>query len=406
MSEAAAVAVSAAPDESVEDSRARLVSAKEALSGVLLERESIIWDAIAALSAGEHFVLIGEAGVAKSMLVRVLTQVVVDDDGNPLNYFEYLLTPFTEPNELFGSVDIDAFKAGVTRRHVAGMLPEANIAFLDEAFKANSAILNSLLAILNERLFHNGRDVLKTPLRSCFMASNELPQASNHALWDRCLVRHSVVALKKPENRKVLFEGSLPRAGDLPSGIFTLGDLERVRDFAIANVVIPEDTSAKFQKLCSDLSPKGISVSDRRVGQIGRYLRVCAALEGQTSVVPEMFDRLSPILWNDLADIKAVNAAIEPFAAAWKTQLRVGQASFDAVLALIPQDDAAVRSSDPTEVGKWTRSLTQIMRDIKGYSARPEVQTLLTRVRAQAQRLRDLSNRAARDAARDAVERE
>src|SRR5207302_11115615 len=105
-------------------------------------------------------------------------------------YFEYLLTRFTEPNELFGPVDIRAFREGTYTRKTETMLPEAEIVFLDEIFKSNSAILNSLLTILNERKFANGSKVQDVPLLSMFGASNEVPNDENlAAIFDRFLLR-------------------------------------------------------------------------------------------------------------------------------------------------------------------------------------------------------------------------
>ena len=106
-----------------------------------------------AVVAGEHCVLLGPPGTAKSALIRTLSQLL------QANYFEYLLTRFTEPNEIFGPIDIQAFREGAYRRRMEGMLPEAEIVFLDEVFKANSAILNSLLSVLNERVYTVGGSV-------------------------------------------------------------------------------------------------------------------------------------------------------------------------------------------------------------------------------------------------------
>ncbi|MCU0674230.1 MAG: AAA family ATPase [Myxococcota bacterium] len=111
---------------------------------------------IAAL-AGEHMVLIGPPGTAKSALVRMFSKLV------QASYFEYLLTRFTEPNEIFGPIDIAAFREGQYKRRTESMLPlpESEIVFLDEVFKANSAILNSLLSVLNERVYTVGGQVIK-----------------------------------------------------------------------------------------------------------------------------------------------------------------------------------------------------------------------------------------------------
>src|SRR4029077_18142316 len=105
-------------------------------------------------------------------------------------YFEYLLTRFTEPNEIFGPVDIAAFRDGQYRRNTAGMLPEAEIVFLDEVFKSNSAILNALLTLLNERKYTSGGQILRCPLISVFAGADEAPADETlTAIFDRFILR-------------------------------------------------------------------------------------------------------------------------------------------------------------------------------------------------------------------------
>src|SRR5947209_7279898 len=163
---------------------ARLQEAARILESQFLDKQEIIRLLLISAVAGEHMLLIGPPGTAKSALVRTLSRLI------DARYFEYLLTRFTEPNELFGPVDIRAFREGTYTRKTETMLPEAEIVFLDEVFKSNSAILNSLLTILNERKFSNGSRLMKVPLLSMFGASNEVPNdADLSAIFDRFLVR-------------------------------------------------------------------------------------------------------------------------------------------------------------------------------------------------------------------------
>src|SRR3954466_5654537 len=149
-----------------------------------LGKDEIIRLLMIAVVAGEHCVLLGPPGTAKSALIRSLAELL------QAQYFEYLLTRFTEPNEIFGPVDIAAFREGIYRRNTAGMLPEAEVVFLDEVFKSNSAILNALLTLLNERKYTSGGQVLRCPLISVFAASNEVPSDETlNAIFDRFLLR-------------------------------------------------------------------------------------------------------------------------------------------------------------------------------------------------------------------------
>src|SRR3984957_8010939 len=162
----------------------RLALLAKNLEGRFLGKDEVIRLLLIAVLAGEHAVLIGPPVTAKSALLRTFARLL------QANYFEYLLTRFTEPNEIFGPVDIAAFREGRYQRRTEGMLPQAEIVFLDEVFKSNSAILNALLTLLNERRFTSGGRVIVSPLLSAFGASNEVPNDDNlAAIFDRFLLR-------------------------------------------------------------------------------------------------------------------------------------------------------------------------------------------------------------------------
>ena len=132
----------------------RFQEAARVMEQHFLDKQEVIRLLLVSVVAGEHMLLVGPPGTAKSRAWCGTFAKLID-----ARYFEYLLTRFTEPNELFGPVDIRAFREGTYTRSTETMLPEAEIVFLDEIFKSNSAILNSLLTILNERKFANGSKV-------------------------------------------------------------------------------------------------------------------------------------------------------------------------------------------------------------------------------------------------------
>src|ERR1043166_4602481 len=166
----------------------KLRKIREELQQMFLERAELIDGALAALLSAQHVLIVGPPGTAKSMLADELCRRI-----SGATYFQWLLTKLTTPEELFGAVSLRALEADDYRRVTTHKLPEAHIAFLDEVFKANSSILNAILTLINERRFHNGRDVLDVPLITLFGASNELPEEDElQALYDRFLLRFVV----------------------------------------------------------------------------------------------------------------------------------------------------------------------------------------------------------------------
>src|ERR1700720_2554930 len=155
-----------------------------------------------AVVAREHLFLYGPPWTAKSALIRDFAQAV---EGH---YFEYLLTRFSEPNEIFGPIDIARLREGTVVTVTTGMLPEAEFVFLDELFNANSAILNNLLTVLNERTYRRGAETHALPLLSLFSASNHLPEDETLvALFDRFLLRCHVGNLHRDAMPELLRAG-------------------------------------------------------------------------------------------------------------------------------------------------------------------------------------------------------
>jgi MoxR-like ATPase len=180
----------------------KLQSFRGALNAANLERESVIDGLLASLISKQNAFLLGAPGTGKSDLVRSMCKGIENT-----NYFGYLLTPTTDPSEVFGPVAVTKLLKDEYTRDVDGYLPSAHIGFLDELFRGSSAILNSLLTLLNERTFNNGKDIIETPIQSIVAATNSWPdEESLQAFADRFLFRPTVNFLKKPTSKRKLDE--------------------------------------------------------------------------------------------------------------------------------------------------------------------------------------------------------
>jgi MoxR-like ATPase len=223
--------------------------------------------------AREHLLVIGPPGTAKSVAVRRMARATGG------RYFEYLLGKFTEPNEIFGPVDLRKLREGTVETDVSGMLPEAEIAFLDEIFQGSSAILNTLLGILNERVFRRGHTQLECPLRICVGASNGLPgDESLAAFADRFLVRVFVDGIADPQLETLLDNGwrlDHSRFSELASmsDIDALAEAAQVADLA--------GVRPQLAHLLRILRSAGVVLSDRRVVKAQSLIAAAAVLSGR-----------------------------------------------------------------------------------------------------------------------------
>lgn len=259
--------------------KTRLQRIRDALTNGLIERDIPIRLALLAALAGEHLLLIGPPGTAKSELARRLRLAFTGH-----TYFERLLTRFSVPEELFGPLSIKALENDKYERQIDGYLPTAAVAFLDEIFKANSAILNALLTLLNEREFDNGTHRIKTPLVSVVGASNELPQEEELlALYDRFLIRLHVGPVTDDGFSKLLdLRGHAKPAIDAALMLIP-EDLEHVHSAAL-KVTVPAEVASLVKALRKFCQEQKIPVSDRRWRKALFLLQVAAHTDGRAAV--------------------------------------------------------------------------------------------------------------------------
>ena len=213
------------------------------------------------------------------------------------SYFEWLLTKFTTPEEIFGPVSLPALEQGRFERVTSHKLPEAEIAFLDEIFKSNSAILNSLLTILNERRFYQGTQVAEVPLRTLVAASNELPEDEElGALYDRFLLRFNVGYVERDDHFKALL--TLDDSVDPDATILTR---ETLLDFQsqLHAITIDKGILAELTEIRRRLNTAGVLASDRRYRQSLTILKAAALLDGRDRVTHRDLLWLEHMLWSE-----------------------------------------------------------------------------------------------------------
>ena len=275
------------------------------LNSVLLERQDVTRGVMLGLLARKHVFLLGPPGTAKSMTVDAVCARIPD-----AKRFKLLMTRYTVPDEVVGPLSIPALEAERYKRVTAGYLPEADIVFLDEIFKANSAILNALLGLLNEREYRNDGATHKAPLITCIGASNELPQGEDlSALYDRFLLRYYVPYIVEEKSFMTL----LTMVETPPTVKLTLAELRAAQQAADA-VKLDSGIVDAIVELRARLGAEGITASDRTWRASVSVLRAEAFLSGRSAVTRSDLSILANVLWNDPAERSKVAQKVVSFA--------------------------------------------------------------------------------------------
>ena len=275
--------------------QAKFMTTRKELASALIERDDEVDLILTALVCNEHPLLVGPPGTAKSLL---LDSLMAWTSGRR---FTALLTKFTTPDELFGPISVQGLKEDKYRRVTTNKLPEAHLAFLDEVFKASSAILNTLLRVLNERVFENGDGSLaKVPLLLCLSASNEWPDSQEGgrellAVFDRYLFRKTVRPILSQAGRQRLLwvRDHAPRL----STSITPEEIQKARLDAMS---LPWSDEARraLEAILKELAKEGIQPGDRRQFKSVSAAQAFAYLNGAAEVEPEHLEILASVLWD------------------------------------------------------------------------------------------------------------
>ncbi|MBT32256.1 MAG: ATPase [Thalassobius sp.] len=258
----------------------KLTSVLNYLKDAFVGKDEIIDLLGISLLAQENAFLLGPPGTAKSAIVRLLSDCIEDGKN-----FEYLLTRFTEPNEIFGPFDIRRLKEGELATNTEGMLPEASMIFLDEIFNANSAILNSLLLALNEKIFRRGKENRKIPALMFVGASNVLPEDETlNALLDRFLIRVKCDYVNPDLLEEVLMAGrKLERRDPTEKPVIHPVDIQELQQLT-RNVDL-SPIIKQFVDLIHNLRNTGVNISDRRAVKIQNLIAASAFICNRTEAI-------------------------------------------------------------------------------------------------------------------------
>ena len=282
-------------EREIDDVRGRIAQHRRDLNGFFVNRAEEIELMCLCAAAQEPLLFVGPPGTAKSdLVVKWVESVGLGEE----DYFEYMLTKFTEPSEILGPIDIDLLKQGRFIRRTQGKLPECRVAFLDEIFKSNSAILNSLLTILNERKYYQDGAPLPVKLLVLFAATNDIPEQSElDAMADRFILKVETKPVKETHFAELIEAGMRNEAfkatGQKPwaRGSVTLEDylkVKRYMDLVFARegrgesdrgAAFPPAVFAEMRRVVRTLETEDkVLVSDRKLVKIYKLLRTRAFL--------------------------------------------------------------------------------------------------------------------------------
>jgi len=281
----------------------KFMALKQELENRYFERGDVIRGMLVALIARGNLLILGPPGTAKTDLAQTLCSQLGG------RFFSRLLTKVSAPEELFGPLSLKALENDEYKRVIHGKLPEADVAVIDEIFKSNSAVLNTLLPILNERVyFDDSSHGIAIPLQLLVGLSNELPDGGGtngelSALWDRFELRYTVDYLRDERSFGSML--SLNGNGNKLKTNITLAEVWQAQKQA-ATVKVTDLAIQAMVRLWKELKSAGFVVSDRRLRNSLRFLKANAWLEGRQDIAEDDFEILTHMFWTEPEQIRPI----------------------------------------------------------------------------------------------------
>lgn len=282
--------------------RDKFLAVETEMNQILIERSAAIRGVILATLSSTNLLLLGPAGIAKSLLINEWNRRITGS-----RYFGWLLTKFSTPEELFGPISLKGLEEERYYRVTKNKLPEANTAFLDEIFKANSSILNALLTVLNERIFFNDGVAIPLDLVTIAGASNEIPDSDDglDAFFDRFLLKYHLHPIHEPSS----FVRMLQLTKKDPSATVSLTEIRAAQE-EIEKVTIDEAVYAQIVKVREAIRKDITAVSDRTFKTSMGILKAEAWLSGATEVQSDDIELFRHIAWTKPEQEKGVHSLI------------------------------------------------------------------------------------------------
>lgn len=345
----------------------KLQDFRASLNAAFLEREHIVDGLLATLLCKQNAFLLGAPGTGKSDLVRAICNGIEGAD-----YFGYLLTPTSDPSEIFGPVAVSKLLADEYTRDVHGYLPSCHIAFLDELFRGSSAILNSLLTLLNERTFNNGKDTITTPIQSIISATNSWPEEESlQAFADRFIFRPEVQFLSGKASKSILDQWALGIQERPKVGVhLTLKELEQLQE-AAQQIDISDNFLGDYSTLWEILSSNGVTISDRRRVQILKFLKAWALVQGETQLTSDHFhNSLIHMIYRSPEDQKTIREVIDTQFPTAAKLLGDARRAADTIMTQFNTSSRKIEGASIDSLNDYAKDLKRYHRDIQTIAAK------------------------------------